>query len=84
MSIKRILLALSLVTPVLGACSTQMSATTTKGALDAFKVISMSRKDTCQTQKEIAEHNSRYETLKSGKETVLKAPCDVEQKVASK
>ena len=40
----------------------------------------MSRKDTCDTQREIAEHNSRYQTLKTGTETAYRAPCDVETK----
>lgn len=53
---------------------------TTKGALDSFRPLMMSRKDTCGTQREIAEHNSRYETLRTGKETVYRAPCDVDKK----
>ena len=67
--------ALALATLALAACSTSTSAPTTKGALDAFKPLSMSRKDTCQTQTEIADHNSRYDTLKTGKDVVYKPPC---------
>lgn len=31
-------------------------------------------------QKAVAEHNSRYDTLKNGKEVVYKAPCQVDPK----
>lgn len=64
--------------PALAGCSTPMFVTT-KGATDAFRPIQMSRRDTCETQKQIAEHNSRYDTLKTGKETVYKAPCQLEK-----
>jgi hypothetical protein len=77
-------LALAAVILVLAGCSTPTSAPTTKGALDAFKTLSMSKKDTCQTQREIADHNSRYDTLKTGKDVTYKPPCDVEKKVAAK
>ena len=61
----------------LAACST-LTPVSSKGALDAFKPISSSKADTCETRREIAEHNSRYDTLKTGKTVVYKAPCDVE------
>ena len=63
----------------LAGCETPMFVTT-KGALDSFRPLTMSRKDTCGTQREIAEHNSRYDTLKTGKETVYRAPCDIDPK----
>jgi hypothetical protein len=74
---------------LLAACGTPTPGVTSKGALDAFKPIASSPKDTCQTQEEIAEHNSRYDTIKTGKEVVYKAPCRVDppkpepQRVAS-
>lgn len=78
MSRRPILLALFPALALAG-CETPMSVTT-KGALDSFRPLMMSRKDTCGTQREIAEHNSRYETLRTGKETVYRAPCDVDKK----
>jgi hypothetical protein len=48
---------------------------TPRVALEAFKPISNSPKAPCQIQKEISEHNSVYESLRSGKETVYLAPC---------
>lgn len=75
-------LALALV-PALAGCST-LTYVTTKGATDAFRPIKMSRRDTCETQKQIAEHNSRYDTMKTGKETVYRAPCQVEKPAAPK
>ena len=68
---------------MLAACETP-TPVTSKGALDSFRPISSSPKDTCQTQVEVAEHNSRYDTLKTGKETVYKAQCAERQRVASK
>lgn len=73
-----LLLAAALTLP-LAACETPTSVTT-KGALDSFRPLAMSKLDTCGTQREIAEHNSRYDTLKAGKPTVYKAPCDLERK----
>lgn len=78
LSAKPIALALALA-PMAGGCST-LSFVTTEGAVAAFKPIGMSRRDTCETQKQVAEHNSRLETLKSGKETVYKAPCQIEKR----
>lgn len=69
---------------MLAACKTSTSAPTINGALDSFKIITMSKRDTCETQKQIAEHNSRFDTLKTGKDTVYKPPCETEQKVAAK
>ena len=67
----------------LAGCSTPMSVTT-KGALDSFRPLTYSRHDTCATQQEIAEHNSRYDTLKTGKEVVYKAPCASERIASAK
>lgn len=78
-SAKLIALVLALA-PLLAGCET-LSYVTTEGAVTAFKPIAMSRKDTCETQKQVAEHNSRYDTLKTGKEVVYKAPCQIDKKV---
>lgn len=65
-----------LVTLPLAGCST-LTPVSSKGALDAFKPISASRADTCETRQAVAEHNSRYDTLKTGKPVVYKADCAV-------
>lgn len=82
MSQKLILLLLSLA-PLLAGCSTLTPGVTSAGAADAFKPIAASPRDTCETQRQIAEHNSRLDTIKSGKEIVYKAHCDNPQRVAS-
>lgn len=81
MSLKPMPLAALLAILPLAGCST-LTPVSSKGALDAFKPITSSKADTCQTRQEIAEHNSRYDTLKTGKPVVYKAPCD-HQRVAS-
>jgi hypothetical protein len=72
----------ALLTLPLAACAIPISGPTTKGALDIFRPLHSSVKDTCATQAEIAEHNSRYDTAKTGKETVYKAPCEAKQRLA--
>lgn len=60
---------------MLAACSTptpQLIDT----SLTAFKPIGYSMRDTCTTQKEIAAHNSVYDTLKAGKPLIYRAPCE--------
>jgi hypothetical protein len=58
------------------ACATQTpSPTSPSVALDAFKPVSNSAKAPCRMQQEVAEHNSVYETLRTGKEVVYLAPC---------
>lgn len=76
-------LALALVTLSLGGCVTP-TPVTIKGAELAFKPISGSPKDTCSTQQQVAEHNSRLDTIKAGKPVVYKAPCDLEKKGEAK
>lgn len=68
---------------LLAACSTP-TGVTTSGALDAFKPIRAHASDTCETQIQVAEHNSRYDTLKEGKPVVYKAACQMPQRVARK
>ena len=45
-------------------------------SLQSFKPIGYSKRDTCDTQKQIAAHNSVYDTLSTGRDTVYQAPCD--------
>lgn len=67
---------LGLLTLALAACSTQTPVVDT--SLQSFRVISYSKRDTCETQREIAVHNSVYETLRTKKLTTYRAPCDVD------
>lgn len=62
----------------LAACATP-TPVLTSSALDTFEPIRGSVRDTCETQKQIAEHNSKYDTLKKGKAVVYKAPCAMEK-----
>jgi hypothetical protein len=52
---------------------------TEDGALAAFKPIPNSSKAPCEIQRAIAGHNSVYATLTTKKDTVYKAPCDVDK-----
>lgn len=65
-----------LATLPLAACATPTFGLSSEGALSAFRPIRASTSDTCETQRQIAEHNSAYDTIKNGKETVYKAACD--------
>lgn len=67
----------------LAACETPTPALTSGGALAAFKPIEASPRDTCPTQTAVAEHNSRYDSLKKGRTVVYKAPCQIDKKPAS-
>jgi hypothetical protein len=73
-------LALALAILPLAACETLTPALTKGGALDAFKPIANSARAPCGMQREVAEHNSAYDTLKGGRAVTYKAPCDVDRK----
>jgi hypothetical protein len=67
----------------LAACGTPTIPLTETGLLEALPPIRY--KDYCSAQKGIAEHNSRWETLRDKKPVVYKAPCEVDgTKVAKK
>jgi hypothetical protein len=51
---------------------------TSDGALKAFKPITYT--DYCSAQRGIAEHNSRYDSIKQGKPVTYKAPCEEKKK----
>lgn len=72
-------LLLVAVIPVLAGCSTPTSGLTKAGALLAFKPIAAHRKDTCETQRQVAQHNSRYDTIRRSKVVVYKAACEIEE-----
>ncbi len=67
---------------MLAACSTP-TPPPVDTSLTSFKAIGYSTRDTCPTQKEIAAHNSVYDTLKTGKLTVYRAPCEGKSKPGS-
>ncbi|MFZ4534342.1 MAG: hypothetical protein ACOYOJ_21365 [Alsobacter sp.] len=67
----------------LAGCETLTPGVTSQGAADAFKPIAASPRDTCETQKQVAEHNSRLDTIKSGKEVVYTAACEPPARTAS-
>ena len=55
------------------------------GALGAFQPIQNSRQAPCSVQKAIAAHNSVYDTLKTKKAVIYKAPCETDKpQIASK
>lgn len=70
-------LALAL-SPLAAACETPTQLLKTS-ALEAFKPIPNSSQAPCDMQKAVAEHNSVYDTLKTGKTKVYKAPCVVDK-----
>jgi hypothetical protein len=53
---------------------------TEDGALKAFKPIANSSQAPCAMQKDVAEHNSAYDTLKTKQPVSYKAPCEVDKK----
>ena len=74
---------MALTTLMLAGCETPTSAPLTEaGALAAFKPLRASASDTCDTQRQVAEHNGRYDTIKQNKVVVYKAACDVDPKPA--
>jgi len=75
-------LALLPATLALAACETP-TVLTKDGALNAFKPIQNSALAPCEMQKDVAEHNSRYDSIKNGKAVVYKAPCQVDKKPVS-
>ena len=75
-------LALLPATLALAACETPILLTE-GGALNAFKPIQNSALAPCEMQKDVAEHNSRYDSIKKGKTVVYKAPCQMGKKPES-
>ena len=61
-----------------GGCGTSMSVPVTD--VRQFAPITLSCKDTTATRAQIVAHNSRYDTLKSGKRVIYKDDCPVEPK----
>ena len=75
-------LLLLLALPACADPSTQLPGTTK--LLDELPVVENSPKSPCWQQRQIAAQNSYRATIKTGTDTVYKAPCDIEpQRVAS-
>ena len=76
-------LPLLLLLPACAGQETLLPATTK--VLDELPRVANSTAAPCRLQREIAAQNSYIETIKTGKDTVYKAPCDVDnpQRVAS-
>lgn len=73
-----IALALPLALP---ACAKETGIPLTRdGALKAFRPIRNSPHAPCAMQREVAEHNSAYDTLKTKRPVAYGAPCDVDAK----
>lgn len=66
-------LALSLA--LVAGCANSPSGINAKKVADAIGTITPSRRDTCETQRQIAEQSSRIDTIRQGKEVVYKAPA---------
>jgi hypothetical protein len=67
---------------MLGGCwqtPTSDPTVTKKAVLDVFKPLGSSTRDTCETQRQIAAHNSAHDTFETGRETVYQAPCAVKR-----
>ncbi len=70
--------AASLLILPLAGCETPTIVTSAASTAESIGHISPSRKDTCETQRQIAAQSSRIDTIIKGKETVYKpAPCQV-------
>lgn len=75
-------LPLLLLLPACAELGTPLPATTK--LLDELPRVANSTAAPCRLQREIAAQNSYLDTIKTGKDTVYKAPCDIDpQRVAS-
>lgn len=57
-------------------CASPIIATDAAKVANAIGHIEPSKRDTCETQKQVAAQSSRIDTIKTGKEVVYKAACD--------
>jgi hypothetical protein len=82
LSKKLLPLALALATAGCAAPGTPTPLTDTS-VLQAFKPLPNSAQAPCPVQQGVAEHNSVFDTLRTGKPVVYKAPCDLPKQIAS-
>ena len=61
--------------PVAG-CASLTTETSAVKIADAIGHVEPSKRDTCDTQKQIAAQSSRIDTIRTGKEVVYKAACE--------
>ena len=64
-------------------CSNPTTLLSDTVALKAFEPIVANPADTCGTQKAIARHNSRYDSIRLGKPVSYAAFCELKQKAAA-
>jgi len=64
---------------VASGCSTPTPLLSDTGALKAFEPITANPADTCGTQKAIARHNSRYDSVRLGKPVSYAALCELKK-----
>jgi hypothetical protein len=80
--------AICLLALTLPGCSQILSSASEQRLVDtsvqSFKPLRADRADTCATQRQIAEHNSVYQSIKTGSVQAYCAPCDCPEKYQSK
>lgn len=83
-SLKPIRLAASLLILPLAACETPTTATDAKRIAESIGHVRPSKRDTCETQAQIAAQSSRIDSIAANKEIVYKPePCKAAPQVAS-
>lgn len=83
-SLKPIRLAASLLILPLAACETPTTATDAKRIAESIGHVRPSKRDTCETQQQVAAQSSRIDSIVSNKEVVYKPePCKAPAVVAS-
>lgn len=75
-------LAASLLTLPLAGCETPTTGTDAKKVAETIGHVRPSKKDTCETQQQVAAQSSRIDSIAANKEVVYKAECNP-QRVAS-
>lgn len=75
----------------LGACATLTPEAATprpqvktRVVVGSFEPIGASPADSCETQKAIARHNARYDSIAKGKAVKYLAPCETDGKAGGK
>jgi len=79
---KALALLIALAIPACADPSTQLPGTSVQ--LEKLPRVDNSREAPCWQQRQIAAQNSYIATIQTSKETVWKAPCEVDQKKVAK
>lgn len=70
------LLILACLAAALSGCSQTITVTEAGKVAESIGHVKPSKRDTCETQRQVAAQSSRIDTIIQGKETVYKpAPC---------